>query len=79
MVDETPEGPSAKKSRLHEFHCDPSDDVVIVSNDEVDFRASRYHFCRVRETPPCTKSSTDLLDISPPPSQKRDPLRSTSI
>ncbi|WVF66175.1 hypothetical protein IAT40_000915 [Kwoniella sp. CBS 6097] len=38
---------AAGTPKQHDIHCDPRDKVVLISSDNVKFRASQFHLCRV--------------------------------
>ncbi|WRT63716.1 uncharacterized protein IL334_000639 [Kwoniella shivajii] len=56
MSDQSSDGGSEKNEisvdldlKCHPVHNDPNDDIVIISNDYVKFRASRYHLTRTSQ------------------------------
>ncbi|OCF60679.1 hypothetical protein L486_00315 [Kwoniella mangroviensis CBS 10435] len=53
--------PVHKRLRLHETHRDPCGDVILVSNDQVEFRASSFQLSKI------SKFFADAFSLPSPP------------
>ncbi|WVW84002.1 hypothetical protein I302_106027 [Kwoniella bestiolae CBS 10118] len=47
--EETEDTRVKKKPQLHETHCDPCGDVTLISNDDVEFRASSFQLSKISQ------------------------------